>query len=157
MQEAGRRRSETNPDRRIHRRINSKAKLSCNCFLGVTMANCSRLLKSPEEPSGKPAAVTEEEKAAGEKGKVQHTEKAEVAPPPQKQVTHVESSRGKKEELKKEPPHPPQTKVSQHAQYAVAHPQPQHHTERVEKAHIQQQAVHRSGSPASTTSRGREK
>src|SRR5271169_4999152 len=35
MQEAGRRRCETNPDRRIHRGINSKAKLSCNRFLGV--------------------------------------------------------------------------------------------------------------------------
>jgi len=88
-------------------------------------------------------AVTEEEKAAGEKGKAQHTEKAEVAHPPQKQATREESSKGKKEESKKEQPHPPQTKVSQHAQYAVAHPQPQHHTEKVEKAHIQQQAVHR--------------
>ena len=100
-------------------------------------------IEKPGEPSGKPGAVTEEEKAAGEKGKAQHTEKAEVAHPPQKQATHEESSKGKKEESKKEQPHPPQTKVSQHAQYAVAHPQPQHHTEKVEKAHIQQQAVHR--------------
>jgi hypothetical protein len=83
----------------------------------------------------------EAEKAQKEKGQIGRGQ-PENANPPKKQATREESSKGKKEELKKEPPHPPQTKVSQHAQYAVAHPQPQHHTEKLEKAHIEQQAVH---------------
>jgi Family of unknown function (DUF6600) len=85
-------------------------------------------------------ATAEQQKLEAEKAK--HTEKAQIERAPQKQVTHEESSKGKKAELKKEPPGPPQTKVSQHPQYAVVHPQPQHHTEKVENTHVQQQAAH---------------
>ena len=76
----------------------------------------------------------EAEKAQKEKGQIGRGQ-PENAHPAQKQATREELSKGKKEELKKEPARPSQTKVSQHAQYAVAHPQPQHHTEKV--------AVHR--------------
>jgi hypothetical protein len=91
-------------------------------------------------PPGKPAVATEQEKGAAEKAKTQ--QKAQVGQAPQKQATHEESSKAKKEGPKKEPPGPSQAKVSQHPQYAAAHPQPQHHTEKLEKTHVQPQAVH---------------
>jgi len=108
----------------------------------------------PGEPPVKPAQVTEQEKAAAETAKGQHPEKAQVEHNQQnlnatkqtgetgKQPAHAESSKGKKEETKKEPPGPPQGSASRHAQHAVVYQQPQPHTEKVEKAHPQQQAVH---------------
>jgi hypothetical protein len=96
------------------------------------------------EPAKKPEVATEQGKVASERANGQHAEKAQVEHKqqgainaehiPQKQATHEESPKGKTEVPKKELPTPPQAKVNQHAQYAVAHPQPQYHA---------QQQVHR--------------
>jgi hypothetical protein len=105
-------------------------------------------VRSVQSPK-KPEVVAEQEKVASERTNGQPAEKAQVERKqqettnaehiPQKQATHEESPKGKTAVPKKERPTPPQAKVNQHAQYAVTHPQPQYHAQKVEKAHPQQQ------------------
>jgi hypothetical protein len=64
----------------------------------------------------------EAQKAQKENGQIRQAENV-------KSVAHEESPKGKKEVPKKEQPIPPQAKANQHAQYAVAHPQPQYHAQ----------------------------
>jgi hypothetical protein len=79
--------------------------------------------KSPQGPNG-----LVEEKPAGQPGK---------------KTTRQESSKPKKEELKREQlPGSQQGSASRHAEHVVAYQQPQRRTEKVEKSHSQQPAVH---------------
>jgi hypothetical protein len=88
----------------------------------------------------------EQQKLEAEKAKGGPPEKAQLGQKaggqPGTKLTHGEPSKPKKEALKKEPTASPQGNASRHIQHVVAYQQPQRHTEKVEKPHSQQPAVH---------------